>query len=71
MASSWAWIEPDRVEGDKFAVEFRRVAGPQGLHGEHPFAQYLEAALVTRAVILHLSTFQPPPMPKMKRAPES
>jgi hypothetical protein len=28
--------------------------GPQRLHCEHAFAQYLEAALVSRAVILHL-----------------
>src|ERR1700756_1253442 len=47
-------IEPDRVEGDKFAVEFRLVLGPQGLHGQHAFAQYLEAVPVVRTVIFHL-----------------
>ena len=47
-------IEPDGVEGDKFAVEFRLVVAPQGLHRQHAFAQNLEAALVSRAVILHL-----------------
>ena len=39
-------IEPYRVEGDKFAVEFRLVFGPQGPHGQHAFPQYLEAARV-------------------------
>src|SRR6516225_7182692 len=64
-------IEPDRVEGDKFVVEFRLILGPQGLHGQHAFAQYLEAAPVVRAMICHLLGIPAPPMPKTKRPPES
>src|SRR5262249_59394482 len=54
-------IEPDRIEGDKFAAEFRPILGPQGLHGQYAFAQYLEAAPLVRAMIFPLLRIPAPP----------
>src|SRR5262249_57482094 len=62
-------IEPDRVESDKFAVEFRLILGPQGLHGEHAFAQYLETAAVVGAMIFHLLGIPAPANAKDETTP--
>ena len=54
MASAWVW---DRARAGRKRQIRRGIApypGSTGLHGQHVFAQYLEAALVVRAVIFHL-----------------
>src|SRR5208282_2202181 len=47
-------VEPDGIEVHELAVKFGFLLGPQRLHGQHAFAQQLEAGVVARAVILHL-----------------
>jgi len=60
-----------RREVDDIAVVFRLILGPDRLHRLDLLAQFLKTGLVDVPWSSISSAFQLPPMPKMKRPPET